>query len=622
MTKKKNSKLSILVISCLGLLLAAVCTSVLVQPASAGHGQGKSRKISSRLLERNSSQSSGETARVIIQLGKGKGGALVGLLNRNGIKLRKEFKNLDSAVVDVPIALLPELEALDDVHFLTEDEEIVSFGHVSSTTGADDVRSQSLYGGSLDGSGIGIAVLDSGIYAEHKAFNGRVVYSKDFTGENRTDDPFGHGTHVAGAAAGNAFLYSGSYTGIAPNATLINLRVLNSKGRGSVSGLLSALDWVYSNRGTHNIRVVVMSLGGAAVTSYKNDPLCLAVRRLADAGVVVVAAAGNDGKDAFGRKQYGGIHSPGIEPSALTVGATNSLSTNARNDDGITSYSSRGPTRSYWTDANGVRHYDNLIKPDLVAPGNKLAFAASPNNLLVAANPDLEIELGIVRSNQKMMYMSGTSVSTPIVAGAVALVLQANPKLTPNMVKMVISYTAQQLRGVNTLEQGAGQLNIEGAVRLARLVRTDLSNATALGSSMLRSSAPTPQSTIDGTTFLWAQGIITDHGTANGFALITKYQQVYDLGVLLSDATLERNGFLVADQTMISTGVMLSDQILIADGSTLNSGIRLLPTGVLLSDGVLLTDGVMLADGVLISDGVLLTDGVLLGDGVLVADRK
>ena len=115
-----------------------------------------------------------------------------------------------------------------------------------------------------------------------------------------------------------------------------------------------------------------MSLGTRAVNSYLDDPLCKSVRRLVDAGVVVVAAAGNEGKDANGDKVYGQIHSPGNEPSAITVGASNTFGTDGRSDDTVTTYSSRGPTRSYSTDASGVKHYDNLIKPDLVAPGNKI----------------------------------------------------------------------------------------------------------------------------------------------------------------------------------------------------------------------------------------------------------
>ncbi len=142
---------------------------------------------------------------------------------------------------------------------------------------------------------------------EHHSFlnksNGvRVVYSEDFTGEGRTDDPYGHGTHVASLAAGNGRISNAEYIGIAPNANLINLRVLNSEGIGTTAYVLRALDWVASNRSAYNIRVVNMSLGMPAIDSYRNDPVCRAVRRLVDAGVVVFAAAGNNGKDSDGNK--------------------------------------------------------------------------------------------------------------------------------------------------------------------------------------------------------------------------------------------------------------------------------------------------------------------------------
>ena len=121
-------------------------------------------------------------------------------------------------------------------------------------------------------------------------------------------------------------------------------------------------------------------------------------------------------------------------------------------------------------------------------------------------------------------------MATPLVSGAASLLLQANPKLTPNLVKMILMYTAQPLAGYNMLEQGTGQLNIEGAVRLAKLVRTDLSNLTPLGAPLLITSTPPKAYTLlDGYTFPWAEGILLNRGYATGINLITRYQRIYDL---------------------------------------------------------------------------------------------
>lgn len=128
----------------------------------------------------------------------------------------------------------------------------------------------------------------------------------------------------------------------------------------------------------------------------------------------------------------------------------------ARNDDGVTTYSSRGSTRSFWTDASGVKHYDNLIKPDLVAPGNKMVSGESLDNLLVRQYPQLDTTPPATSDeDHPLMRLNGSSMAAPIVAGAAALLLQANPKLTPNMVKMILMFTAQSLAGYNTLEQGS-----------------------------------------------------------------------------------------------------------------------------------------------------------------------
>lgn len=551
---------------------------------------------------------SDDTTGVILQLSDQPSGKLVGLLNRNGIHVKGRFQNLNAFAVELPLSAINELASFEEVEFLSQDAVVEAQGHLSLTTGADAVRQQvDQYGANymLNGTGVGIAVLDSGMDMGHKSFSpkrkSRIVYSRDFTNAKSIADPYGHGTHVASLAAGNIYDENPSHEGIASNANLINLRVLNRNGSGSVSNVLSALDWVMANRMTYNIRVVNLSLGTRAVDSYLNDPLCKSVRRLVDAGIVVVAAAGNDGKDDSGNKVYGQIHSPGNEPSVITVGASNTFGTDGRGDDVVATYSSRGPTRSFSTDPQGVTRFDNLIKPDLVAPGNKLIAAESDDNRLVTSYPELNAFTSN-RANSDLMYLSGTSMAAPVVAGAAALMLQANPKLTPNLVKSIMMYTAQQLPAANIFEQGAGQLNIEGAVRLATLVRTDLASTTPIGAPLLTTSAlPLPETAIADLQFPWATRINMSYGFASGSNLITKFQKIYGLGMVLGDGIILNDGIILGDNHVISDGIILGDGIILSDG-------------IILGDGLFISDGIILGDGIARADGITLAKGIILGD--------
>jgi serine protease AprX len=615
-------------------------------------------KISRDLREMMTSASAGNgRVSVILQVADVDSPELTALFKRYGITISERMAGLNAVKVEATPKAIEELAANNLTNYMSPDRETVSFGHVTATTGADLVRTPpagSIIGGllstvssTLDGTGVGIAIIDSGMDTSHKAFalkltdlsGTRIKFKKDFTTENLPDkDRYGHGTHVASTAAGLSITSGNSYSGIATGVNIINLRVLNSTGTGKTSDLLNALNWILTpadpnkplsssnplNKDKYNIDVVNLSLGAPAIDSYRNDPLCRAVRKLVDAGIVVVAAAGNNGKDADGNKIYGMIHSPGNEPSAITVGAVNTFATDERSDDGIATYSSRGPTRSSYTDASGVRQYDNLIKPDIAAPGNKLIYAEADDggsnpNLLVKQNPQLDT--GISSSdNKKLMYLSGTSMATPVVTGAVAMMLQANPKLTPNLVKAILMYSAQPLAGFNTLEQGAGEINIEGAVRLSQLVRTDLSSSTPVGSPLLTTSTvPTPQTTIAGQTFTWSQGIVLNYGYATGTDLIMKYQKIYGLGVMISDGVMVTDGVMVSDTTMMSDGVVMGDSVRTSGGVVMGDGIVFLPCNQLFGNGVMVSDGVAMGDGVVMGDGVMVGDGVVTGDAAVQA---
>ena len=153
-------------------------------------------------------------------------------------------------------------------------------------------------------------------------------------------------------------LYAG---GIAPDANIINVRVLGPDGTGSTSDVIAGMEWAIANRARYNIRVINLSLGHPVTEPSVTDPLCEEVEKATSLGIVVVAAAGNSGKTATGQTVLGSIASPGNSPFALTVGALNTWQTPGRSDDSVTTYSSRGPTR-----------YELAVKPDVVAPGNKI----------------------------------------------------------------------------------------------------------------------------------------------------------------------------------------------------------------------------------------------------------
>lgn len=612
-----------------------------------------------------------------------------------GGAIRQMASNNGLVTIEAPRSVVRQLATESSVTYVSPDRPIAASGHLETTTGAAQIRSL-ISKTTLNGNGIGIAVIDSGIAADHHMLNPSLVYSyytfkadgsysysysyndpaatvvsaqQSFLANNyATDDTFGHGTHVASMIGGSANFQKAYYSGVAPGAKLLNLRVLDSNGVGAASSVIAAIDWCITNRTTYNIRVINLSLGTMAKDSYRTDPLCLAARRAVNAGIVVIAAAGNDGKDANGNKIYGGIHSPGIDPSVITVGAANTFGTDTRTDDAIASFSSRGPTRSY-TVVNGIRKYDNLIKPDLVAPGNRIISAQSynreaassgetmllastmdtgntgsqtssgiTNNNLVQGYPTLNVfhnlndtstyQLGNTGGGSGIMairpvtiqmvgtmQLSGTSMSAPVVSGAVALMLQANPQLTPNLVKAILMYTAQPLKGFNMLEQGAGELNIDGAVRIARLVKSTL--PTTNGAALLSTTLPAQQSTIAGATFKWGQGVLTNYGFLFGSALLTAWQPVYASGQILSDATGVINGSFSKLTGKTSTGVSLKA----GAWQIQNNGVVLSDaTNTIFVNGVVLSDGVVLGDGLILGDGVVLSDGLVLGDGTTRAD--
>jgi hypothetical protein len=241
---------------------------------------------------------------------------------------------------------------------------------------------------------------------------------------------------------------------------LVGLKVLDDRGAGYISDVIAALEWIVDNHTTYNIRVVNLSVGAAVTESYTTDPLTLAAKRVVDRGVVVVTAAGNLGKNpTTGATVYGTITAPGNAPWVLTVGAYSHHGTTTRADDKMGGYSSRGPTA-----------HDFLAKPDVVATGTGIVSLAIPGSTLFNTKSGYLLNGSLYSKTKPYLSLTGTSMASPIVAGAVALMLEANPSLTPNLVKALIQYTAQDY-GHDALTQGAGFLNVKGAVDLAKFLK-------------------------------------------------------------------------------------------------------------------------------------------------------
>ena len=459
-----------------------------------GASKHENYRLDRELTDRSTRGNALRTTRVIVSLVP-------------GAEVPAEFKRyaqggkldiINSQVLELPNGILKKLAAHPDVFNVHYDRPTGKFNYRTViTVGAATVH-QDL---GFTGSGIGIAVLDSGITSWHDDLtnttskqypygNQRVTKFVDFVNGRTTPyDDNGHGSHVAGIIAGNGSDSNGEKGGVAPKASLISLKVLDANGQGSISQIIAALNWVATNAKTYNIRVVNMSVGAGIHESFWTDPLTLATKRLTDMGITVVCAAGNLGKDANGDKQYGGITAPGNAPWVLTVGASSTMGTLTRLDDTMASYSSRGPT-----------FLDFMAKPDLVAPGTGTVSLAVPGSTFYTTKAAFLVKGLLAKATMPYLSLSGTSMAAPVVSGTVALMLQANPSLTPNLIKAILQYTAQPYPGYKPLEQGAGFLNSLGAVRLAQFYATPVR-----GSRM-------PVQTVWSKQLIWG-----NHMLSNGF---------------------------------------------------------------------------------------------------------
>jgi serine protease AprX len=299
----------------------------------------------------------------------------------------------------------------------------------------------------LQGQGIGVAVVDSGIEYGSDLYTVmgqlRVAASIQFNnGYNQNIfDQYGHGLHVAGIIGGNGRKLNGTYIGVAPKVNLINVKVSDEVGAATASNVVQGLQWINDNRNQYNIKVVNLSLNNSVNESYHTNPIDAAVEILWFNKITVVVSAGNVGKNA--------LYPPANDPFAITVGATDDRGTRSTTDDILASYSGYGTTS------------DGVSKPDLVAPGTNIISLGSPGvSVLEQQHPDHIV-------NNDYFRMSGTSMSAPMVSGAIALLLQSEPNLTPDQVKYRLMATARPFD--SRARAGAGYLNIYAAVHTSTM---------------------------------------------------------------------------------------------------------------------------------------------------------
>ena len=442
-------------------LLAAfllICGAVPTASTTLAVSEDSLDKLDPMLRQRAASNAG--TSRVIVRgIEPLAAGTLADLIQQAGGVAGRRVNVIRGRVAEVPNAALVALARSPYVAGLSLDRLIVGANErTGATVGSTSVRHD--YG--YDGSGIGVAIIDSGVAPAlddlSRGTGQRVDRFVDFiNGRTTAYDDYGHGSHVAGIIAGNGFDSSGARAGVAPGVRLTVLKVLDGSGTGHISDVIAAIDYVVENKDALNIRVVNLSVATGVYESYNTDPLTLATQRAVRAGIVVVAAAGNNGRDPEGHTQYGGITAPGNAPWVLTVGASSHMGTVDRSDDTVAPFSSRGPGA-----------IDYAAKPDLVAPGVGIESLSAPASTLYTMRAPYLLKGTVPTSYLPYLSLSGTSMSAPVVSGTVALMLQANPSLTPNEVKAILQYTAQFSQGYDRLTEGMGFLNAKGSVELAR----------------------------------------------------------------------------------------------------------------------------------------------------------
>ena len=492
-------------------------------------------------------------------------------VRRMGGEVVRRFDRLGLLAVKLPAGALVELAISDSVRRVSLDAPVQSTATLTLSATPTDALSSSydtkfdylkslqpvhlqainapvdgMHNDTFEGRNLSVAVVDSGVQV-HGDLRNR-VRQYDFTNgkfpepeldfedghfdqfeefnDSAKVDNYGHGTLVAGVIAGNGHNSADKkYAGLAPQAKVLSLRVLDSNGQGVTSDAIAAMDWLAQYGQYFNVKVANLSIGKAVEESAENDPLVLAVEAVWDQGITVIVAAGNHGRDGNFT-----ITSPGNSQKVITVGSLTDNGTADTSDDYVSTYSSRGPSLN-----------DHFLKPDLIAPGNKVVSTVPSNAGLKNVLPANSKACDVQNCVGEYFEMSGTSMAAPLVSGAVLKMYEKyGNKMTPDTAKARLMRTARKI-DVDATATGAGVLDVDAAMN-----DVGVPSNNALSPKMARATNANVIA-IQNTGVLWGGA---EWSNAN----------IYADGYLWSDQDLSSQGFLWSDETL-AQGFLWSDEV-------------------------------------------------------------
>lgn len=369
--------------------------------------------------------------------------AATSAVNRAGGRVTETLPLINGVIAELPdgVQLPPTFVVTPDraVTFASED--------LSPPATASTVRATlGLPPSGNEGAGVTVAVVDTGV-ADVPDLAGRIVGHVDVTGTGGGDG-YGHGTFMAGLIAGSGAGSDGAYRGVAPAASILDVKVARPDGGTDLSAVLKGLQAVVDAEHRYGVEVVNLSLSSGSPVNYQVDPLNQALRALWRKGITVIVPSGNNGPDP------GSVEAPGNDPTLLTAGGLDEHGTAARDDDSVGSYSGRGPTRQ------------GVLKPDLTAPGTSVISLRSPGSIADTSYPQARI-------GEQYFRGSGSSMSTAVVSGVVAGVLAKNPRLRPDDVKTLLRGTTYQAAALSD-PTAAGTGGLDAAAALANATKRDI----------------------------------------------------------------------------------------------------------------------------------------------------